>query len=117
DTSLAVFSFTRLPLPYFAYGIRQVSLSENQYALVASPEKALFDRVVTTAGVLLRNERSARHYLLDELRIDEMLLRDFDVRKMKIWVQAAQKKQSLSMITKAIERLCVSISVAFLQIL
>ena len=47
------FTYTRLPLPYYAYGIRQIKLAEDGFALVASPEKALCDRLITTRGLVL----------------------------------------------------------------
>lgn len=105
NTPAGVFSFIRLTLPYYAFGIRQVVLSENQHALLASPEKALFDKVVTTAGVLLRSTANAKHFLLEDLRMDEIHLRELDLHSMKIWAEAAPKKESLLMIIKAIENL------------
>src|SRR6202022_2922890 len=77
-TSMGLFSYTHLRLPYYSFGIRQVKLSDDKYVLVAAPEKALFDKVVTTAGILFRSPQMVRNYLLDDLRMDEDNLKDFD---------------------------------------
>ena len=104
-TPMGLFSYTRLPLPYYSFGIRQVKLSDDQYAMIASPEKALFDKVVTTSGVLLRSVKDATSYLLDDLRMDEDNLKEFDTEAMSTWLSDAPKKDSLSMIIKMIDGL------------
>jgi hypothetical protein len=104
-TPMGLFSYTRLPLPYYSFGIRQVSLADDQYAMMASPEKALFDKVVTTSGVLLRSVKDATSYLLDDLRMDEDSLKGFDTKAMLTWLPDVPKKDSLSTIIKMIDGL------------
>lgn len=104
-TPMGVFSYTRLPLPYYAFGIRQIELSDEQFAMIASPEKALFDKVITTAGVVLRSKKDALSYLTEDLRIDEDSIADFDTIAMSSWLANAPKKESLQMIIKAITSL------------
>jgi hypothetical protein len=40
-TAAGLFTYTRLPLPYYAFGLSSVRLLANQHAIIASPEKAL----------------------------------------------------------------------------
>jgi len=105
DTPMGIFSYTRLPLPYYAFGIRQLKLSDNQYALVASPGKALFDKVVTTAGLLFRSKKEVTDYLIDNLRMDEDNLKSLDLKAMAEWLSDAPKKDSLQMMIKTITTL------------
>ena len=104
-TPVGFFSFTRLPLPYYSCGIQQVRFSDDQYAMVASPEKALFDKVVATAGLILRSKKSALSYLLEDLRLDEENLKQLDITAMYEWQADAPKSESLSMILNAIKTL------------
>lgn len=104
-TPLGLFSYIRLPLPYYAFGLQQVKLAEEQFALVASPEKALTDKVITTSGIILRSIKEARDYLLENLRIDETDLKNLNTKTMLTWLQDAPKKDSLSMIVKTINGL------------
>ncbi|MDR3695488.1 hypothetical protein [Mucilaginibacter sp.] len=104
-TEMGLFSYTHLLLPYYAFGIQQQILSDEEYVMIASPEKALFDKVITTSGLVLRSKKHALEYLVENLRMDEDSLKDFDADSMSSWLQDAPKKQSLSMIIKAITNL------------
>lgn len=105
QTPMGMFTYTHLGLPYYAFGIRQAKLADEQYALVASPEKALFDKVITTSGLMLRSWKSATDYLLENLRMDEGMLKKLDSKTMSMWIQDAPKKDSLEMVIKTIKNL------------
>jgi hypothetical protein len=105
STSAGTYSFTRLALPYYSFGIRQLEIAEKQNVLIASPEKALFDKIIDTSGVKLRSKASAKTYLLDYLRIDEGGLEKFDTEMMEMWLPDAPKKESLNMVIKVIRDL------------
>lgn len=105
DTPVGTFSFIRMPLPYYSFGIRQVVLGENQNALIASPEKALFDKILDTAGLKLRSKIAAGEYLIENLRIDEELLKELDVAVMETWLTDSPKRESLVQVIKLIREL------------
>ena len=105
NTSLGVFSYTRLPLPWYAFGIRRVRLSEDQYALIASPEKALADKVISTSGLIIRSRRAALEWLLENARMDEAQLRELNTQMMLEWLKDAPKKSSLQILINAINDL------------
>lgn len=104
-TLLGLFTYIRLPLPYYSFGLQQVKLAEEQFAMIASPEKALSDKVITTSGVLLRSTKNARSYLLEDLRMEEDVLKNLDTKTMMEWLPDAPKKESLLMIIKTINGL------------
>jgi hypothetical protein len=104
-TPLGVFTYTHLSIPYYAFGIEQVQLGENQYAMMATPEKALFDKVVASSRLVLRSKKQALTWLVEDLRINEDRLRECDLSDMSHWVQDASKTETLSMIIKTIKAL------------
>jgi len=104
-TTMGLFSYTYLPLPYYSFDIQQVKLSAEQHVMIASPEKALFDKITTTPGMILRSQRNVISYLLEDLRMDEDGLKNFDTKAMSAWLPDAPKKDSLSMLIKTINRL------------
>lgn len=104
-TPLGVFAYTHLSLPYYAFGIEQIKLADDQYAMMAAPEKALFDKAVTTSGLIIRSQKQALTWLLEDLRINEDRLRECNLQNMAQWVQDASKTDSLSMIIKTIKAL------------
>jgi hypothetical protein len=104
-TPVGRFSYTHLSLPYYAFGIQQLKLSDEQNVMIASQEKALFDKVITTSGVVLRSKKDVVSYLIENLRIDEDSIKGFDTVAMASWLHDAPKKDSLSMIIKTIDSL------------
>ena len=104
-TPMGLFSYTHLSLPYYSFGIKQAMLSDDQYALVASPEKALFDKIVTTRGITLRSQKNVISYLLEDLRMDEDGLKELDTKAMMEWLSDAPKRDTLLMVIKTINSL------------
>lgn len=103
QNSLGSFEYKKIPLPYYSFGIAREELSPKQFALVATAEKALLDKVIITSGTVLRSVSAAQRYLLDNLRIDEEQLKGLDVEKMKSWLPDSPKKESIQHIIKAVE--------------
>lgn len=94
-TSVGRFGYQNLPTPYYSYGIRMVQLTHKQTALIASPEKAICDKIILTSKINLRSVKQARAFLLEDLRIDENLLRALDVEIITSWLEETPKKSSL----------------------
>lgn len=104
-TALGLFTFTHLPLPYYSFGLGMLRLSSDHYAMVASPEKALCDKIVTTSGLTLRSVRRAYDYLVDDLRMDESALKELNINAIQEWLSDAPKRDSLSMVVKMMRQL------------
>ncbi len=105
ETAIGRFSYQHLTTPYYSFGIQSVQLTELQIAMVASPEKALCDKIILTSGVLLRSIPQTWDFLLEDLRLDEDILRRFDIATIQSWIEDAPKKNSLQMLVKTLERL------------
>ncbi|MBN9383427.1 MAG: hypothetical protein J0H74_21905 [Chitinophagaceae bacterium] len=104
-TPLGRFSYTRLPLPYYSYGIQSIEIMPQQRVLIASAEKALFDKIITTAGVEFRSKTSVLTYMENDLRLDIDNLKKLDIQSMGTWLSTAHKKKSLSMLIETIRQL------------
>lgn len=104
-TAVGTFTYTRISLPYYAFGIKRVMLEQNQYALVATPAKAICDKVITTSGLLFRSKKSALDFLVENMRIDEDKLKEIDTNEMALWIPHALKQESLRMMLNAIQEL------------
>jgi hypothetical protein len=104
-TPVGVFTYRKIQLPYYAFGIEQAILADDQYAMIASPEKALFDKIVTTSGIALRSQKSVRNYLLEDLRMDEDHLKALNTKMMLAWLPDCPKKDSLAFVIKTIQEL------------
>lgn len=99
------YSFTHLPAAYYPVGIQSVVLTEKQTVLMASPEKSLCDKVITTAGVNLRSKKQAMTFLVEDLRMDKDRLRELNLREMFTWLSVCPKSNSIKIIIEAISDL------------
>lgn len=99
------FSYQHLASPYYSFGLRSIEFAPQQRALIASPEKALCDKIVLTSGVSLRSVRQTLSFLIEDLRIDESDLQRLDTAEINSWIEDAPKKSSLFMLVKTLESL------------
>lgn len=99
------YTYTQLPLPYYTFGIQRVELVPQQFALIASPEKAICDKIILTSKVNLRSIVQTKAFLLDDLRIDEDELRTLDIAMIGSWLEDAPKKNSLKMLINTLRLL------------
>ena len=102
-TPLGTFTYTRLSLPYYSFGIRSVKLTKEQTVMMASPEKALLDKIITTAGVDFRSRTSVLSYLESDLRVDIDSLKQFDKNAMQSWLSHAPKKRTLMTLIETLQ--------------
>jgi hypothetical protein len=101
-TPLGRFSYHQLKIPYYSYGIKSIEYSPKQTMLVASPEKALCDKVVLTPNINLRSIKQTREFLIEDLRMDSEVLSALDTKLMELWIKNAPKKSSLEMLIKTL---------------
>ena len=94
------FSYTHIPLPYYSFGIQRIALTKKQSVLIASKEKALCDKIVTTSGLFIRSAKQAKELLIEDFRIEKQTLTNLNIKEIKKWLISASKKNSLSNLIK-----------------
>lgn len=104
-TSLGRFSYKQLKIPYYSYGIKNIQYSPKQTMLIASPEKALCDKVVLTPYIHLRSIIQSQEFLMEDLRLDSEMLSSLDLQLMESWIPNAPKNNSLKMLIKTLAKL------------
>ncbi|WP_018343013.1 type IV toxin-antitoxin system AbiEi family antitoxin domain-containing protein [Cytophaga aurantiaca] len=105
NTPKGRFTYQHLPSPYYSFGIEIIQLTPKQYALIASREKAVCDKVILTSGITLRSTRQTKDFLLEDQRMDESMLRKLDTSIIHSWLDDAPKKNSLEMLIKTLKEL------------
>ena len=100
-----VYSYTHLPIAYSPLGIQSISLTKTQTVLIAGPEKALCDKVITTAGINLRSRQQTLAFLVEDLRIEEDQLRGLNTMEMKSWLTVCPKRKSIQRLIETISTL------------
>ncbi|HMR84659.1 MAG TPA: hypothetical protein PKE30_16055 [Niabella sp.] len=105
NTSIGRFTYDHLPLPYYSFGIQRVQLTPRQVVLMATPEKAICDKIITTSGVSFRSTRQVMDFLIEDLRIEEEQLEQLNTNAVADWLPDAPKKSSLKLLIKTLQRL------------
>lgn len=101
--SLGTFEYTCVNREYFSIGLRHME-TEGTGFIIASPEKALCDLIITTSGVNLRYREEARTYLEDNLRLDMDAFHTFDLSILRQCAQCGKKAVSIKTIIKLLEQ-------------
>jgi predicted transcriptional regulator of viral defense system len=99
------YSFTHLPIAYYPLGIQSLALTKNQTVLIASPEKALCDKVINTSYLNLRSAKQVMAFLVEDLRIEKDQLRDLNLREMIKWLPVCPKRKSIQITIESIAAL------------
>ena len=102
ETPFGTFRYHHVPSQYYSVGIRIAKANKAQSFLIASPEKALCDHIVNTAGLQIRSKSSMRSYLVDSLRIDEDVLAKLDVSLIHECSLVGPKKNSLRFLEEVV---------------
>ena len=105
DTPIGRFRYRHLDAPYYSFGLQREEFQENEFALIASPEKAICDKIITTAGITLRSQSQTMDFLMEDLRMDEDVLKRLDLNIISSWIVDAPKASSLEMLVNTLQRL------------
>lgn len=105
STEVGRFSYHQLKTPYYSFGLKSITYSPKQRFLIASKEKALCDKIISTANINLRSVLQTQEFLFKDLRIDEDSLKTLDIGKIDSWIIDAPKKTSLKMLIKTLQGL------------
>lgn len=103
ENTLGRFSYTRLPTPVYPCGIVQASVSAQETFLIASPAKALCDKVMLTPRLRASSRAAMQRFLLDDLRIDGDALRDLDLNVVRAYAQCGTKTAQLQALLHCLE--------------
>jgi hypothetical protein len=72
-TPVGLFKYNMIPLPAFQTGMMRIELDDGGAFLIATPEKALVDKIFIDRGSEIRTLKGLEVYLFDDLRIDQDL--------------------------------------------
>lgn len=95
DNALGRFSYVRLPANVYPCGIIQASVSAQELFLIASPAKALCDKVMLTPRLRMTSRIGMQRFLLDDLRFDGNALQDLDVDVVRVYANCGVKTAQL----------------------
>jgi len=80
-TPVGLFIYRQIPPRAYEAGMVRVEAEPDRAFLIASPEKALADKVVSVRGAPLSSVAEMGRFLEDDLRIDPVVLRSLSAEK------------------------------------
>ena len=78
-TPVGLFTYRMIPMPAFQTGMTRIELDDGGAFLIATPEKALIDKIFIDRGADMRTLKGLEEYLFENLRIDPDLLGRLDI--------------------------------------
>lgn len=103
STPLGVFEYVTIPEAYYSIGIRQ-EIVNNEYAyLIASPEKAICDMILSTRNFKIQSVKAMQMYLEEDLRIDLSSIKTYNTDIIKKCIDLGRKKNELTYLLKLLE--------------
>ena len=104
ENSIGNFEYITVNHSYYPLGIRQQT-EENKYTfLIATPEKALCDMIISTPRLRIQSEKALITYLEEDLRFDMSSLKEMDTDIIKGCIQTGKKTIILKILLKLLER-------------
>lgn len=80
-----VFTFKHINKKLFALGINIATSAQGNF-MIASPEKALCDKIYTSRALNIRSKKAMLEYLIDDIRVDIDELNSFDLNIIKEYI-------------------------------
>lgn len=103
DNALGRFSYTRLPAAVYPCGISQASASPQETFLIASPAKALCDKVMLTPRLRATSRTAMQRFLFEDLRLDADALGRLDLDVIRTYAACGIKTAQLRALQHCVE--------------
>lgn len=103
DLPVGRFSYTHSPPKLYAVGIVRIESADRTGFLMASPEKALCDKLMFTRQLNVQSRRGMQALLFDDLRIEEESLARFDPDVIRECMAAGVKDEMLDALLQVLE--------------
>jgi predicted transcriptional regulator of viral defense system len=103
SNQLGNFNYTSVAENYYPFGIRQEIFNDQYAYLIATPEKAICDIILTTNGLRLQSMKAMKSYLEEDLRIDFTMLKSINPGIIRLCSEAGKKKTELTLLSKLFE--------------
>lgn len=103
DSPLGRFSYERLPLCVYPIGISNAQTDSGHYYLIASPEKALCDKLMLSPNLNIRSVSAMADYLEHDLRLDMDEVVSLNQALLKQIAEAGVKQRVLQLLCQVLE--------------
>jgi predicted transcriptional regulator of viral defense system len=76
STPVGLFTYRMIPLEAFRVGMDRIEIGDGRAFLMATPAKALADKLLEVRGIGIQSQRELNEYLENNLRVDPAALKE-----------------------------------------
>ena len=105
DTPVGRFTYAHTSLRSYPLGIASVPNEAGHYFLMATPEKALCDKLMQTSNLIINNVTTMLDFLEQDLRLDLDEFSKFDLELLKRIAAVAIKPRLLRVLCNTLEKI------------
>jgi len=103
NTPLGNFEYIKVPENYFSIGINQEIVNNSYAFLIASPEKALCDKITNLRNVRIQSVKVMYEYLENDLRFEMLALNSLNIGIIENCIKFGKKKTELIQLLKLLQ--------------
>lgn len=103
-TPVGLFVYRQIPARAYEVGMIRVEADDEQAFLIASPEKALADKVVSIRGTPIVSAVEMRRFIEEDLRVDAAAVRALSAERIDDYA-GRYRSRRLKLLSKVISRL------------
>lgn len=104
ENSIAAFQYMSVNENYYSVGIIQKTADNKYTFLIASPEKALCDMIISTPHLYFYSIKAVETYLKEDLRLDMSAFAAMNKTIIEQCAATGKKKKSLEVLLKLLSR-------------
>ena len=79
-TSVGYFSYRYLAMKKYSVGLNRITLDDRRSILIASPEKALIDKIYFSKSFTPETKKDVENYLFDDLRLEKNVVKHLNLK-------------------------------------
>jgi predicted transcriptional regulator of viral defense system len=100
NTPLGHFEYVKVPAKYYPIGVNQGIVGNSYAFLIATPEKALCDKISNSQNIRIQSAKSMNEYLEEDLRFEMSALSSFNSDIVEECIEYGKKKTELTQLLK-----------------
>ncbi len=104
STPVGLFIYRQIPIQAYQAGMVRVEGDHRQAFLIASPEKALADKIISERGVPIVSPTEMRQFLVESLRIDVSIIQSLSIESIEEYARIYHSRK-LRQMSRLVKRL------------
>ena len=104
STPVGLFTYRMIPLEAFRVGMDRIEIGDGRAFLMATPAKALADKLQEDRGIGIQSQRELNKYLENNLRIDPTALKDLNQMELNA-IARGYRSRRIRMLSDLVRRI------------